>query len=112
MLLKNDGRILPLDTAKIHSIAVIGNDAGPDAQTAGGGSANVYAPYVVTPYQGIAKRAGSGVQVQYAQGVEPYGASTPALNQAVQLAKTSDVAVVFASDFESEGVDLSTLTCP
>ena len=109
VLLKNDSGILPLDISKIHSIAVIGNDAGPDAQTAGGGSANVYAPYVVTPYQGIARRAGGGVQVKYAQGVEPYGASTSALNQAIQLAKASDVAVVFASDFESENADLQNI---
>ncbi len=71
VLLKNDGNALPLNTSKVHSIAVIGDDAGSGAQTAGGGSASVNAPYVVTPYQGISKRAGSGVQVQYAQGVAP-----------------------------------------
>jgi beta-glucosidase len=69
VLLKNDSGILPFDTSKIHSIAVIGDDAGPDARTAGGGSASVDAPYVVTPYQGIANRAGSSVHVQYAPGV-------------------------------------------
>lgn len=73
VLLKNDGALLPLDTSKVHSIAVIGDDAGPDAQTAGGGSASVVAPYIVTPYQGISARAGSGVTVQYAQGVSPTG---------------------------------------
>lgn len=73
VLLKNDSSVLPLDTSKIHSIAVIGGDAGPDARTAGGGSAAVNAPYIVTPCQGIAKRAGSGVHIQYAQGVAPAG---------------------------------------
>jgi beta-glucosidase len=67
VLLKNSGGILPF-TGKAHSIAVIGDDAGKGAMSAGGGSASVQAPHVVTPYQGIAKRAGSGVKVTYAQG--------------------------------------------
>ena len=74
VLLKNDGGSLPLDTAKLHSVAVIGDDAGPGAQSAGGGSASVNAPYVVTPLQGITSRAGSGVKVNYAQGPAPSGA--------------------------------------
>jgi beta-glucosidase len=113
VLLKNDSGILPLDTANIHSIAVIGDDAGPDARSAGGGSASVKAPYLVTPYQAIARRAGSGVRVRYAQGVPSDGQVSTVisghlslLDQAVQLAKASDVALVFASDFESEGADL------
>jgi beta-glucosidase len=109
VLLKNVGRVLPLDRATMHSIAVIGDDAGPGAQTAGGGSASVHAPYVVTPYEGISRRAGTGVTVRYAQGVAPQaqrtGGSSP-LDQAVQLAKASDAAIVFASTFESEYTDL------
>jgi beta-glucosidase len=117
VLLKNDSGILPLEASKIHSIAVIGDDAGPDARTAGGGSASVKPTYFVTPYQGIARRAGSGVRVQYAQGVAPNGSQNPSrisgglslLDQAVRLAKTSDVAVVFASAFESEFSDLTNI---
>jgi beta-glucosidase len=112
VLLKNDSGILPLDSARIHSIAVIGDDAGPGARSAGGGSAKVNAPYVVTPYQGITKRAGSSVRVQYAQGVTSAGGDLPLLDQAVQLARTSDVAVVFASDFEGEGRDLTSIDLP
>jgi len=36
--------------------------------SAGGGSATVVPPYVVTPVQGITARAGSGTNVSYAQG--------------------------------------------
>jgi beta-glucosidase len=108
VLLKNDTSVLPLDASKIHSLAVIGDDAGPDALTAGGGSARVRAPYIVTPYQGIARRAGSGVHVQYAQGVAGHG-SPSLLDQAVRLAKASDVAIVFASNFESEFADLTNI---
>jgi len=68
VLLKNAGPVLPVGSS-VHSIAVIGGDAGANAMTAGGGSAHVNAPYVVTPYDGIKSRAGSGVAVTYAQGV-------------------------------------------
>jgi len=73
VLLKNAGPVLPLRTSRDHSIAVIGPDAGSSAMTAGGGSASVTAPYVVTPYQGISHRAGSGATVRYAEGIYPNG---------------------------------------
>jgi len=66
VLLKNSGAILPIGPA-VRSIAVIGDGAGQNAMTAGGGSAHVNAPYVVTPFQGIAARGG-GATVTYAQG--------------------------------------------
>jgi beta-glucosidase len=68
VLLKNQGGVLPLSPTKKSSIAVIGDDAGAGALTAGGGSAAVRADSVVTPYQGIAQRAGENVTVTYAQG--------------------------------------------
>ncbi|GAA1995371.1 glycoside hydrolase family 3 C-terminal domain-containing protein [Catenulispora subtropica] len=74
VLLKNNGALLPLSTSSTHSIAVIGDSAGTDAMSAGGGSAAVNAPYVVTPVQGITSRAGSGVDVTYTQGPAPNGA--------------------------------------
>lgn len=74
VLLKNSRANLPLSTMRVHSIAVIGNDAGTGAQSAGGGSAAVVPPYVVTPYDGIKNRAGKGVSVKYAPGPSPTGA--------------------------------------
>ena len=51
---------------------MIGSDAGSYALTSGGGSAGVIAPYVVTPVQGITKRAAAcGATVTYAQGDLP-----------------------------------------
>jgi beta-glucosidase len=67
VLLQNTNSVLPI-TSSTKSIAVIGDDAGANAMTAGNGSAHVNAPYVVTPYQGIASRAGSAASVTYAQG--------------------------------------------
>ncbi|HWG60413.1 MAG TPA: glycoside hydrolase family 3 C-terminal domain-containing protein [Streptosporangiaceae bacterium] len=103
VLLKNAGGILPLSTSSLHSIAVIGSDASSGAYTAGGGSANVKAPYVVNPLQGITNRA-TGVTVNYDS-----GSST---TRAASLAKKSDVAIVFADDPESEGSDLSNIDLP
>jgi beta-glucosidase len=67
VLLKNDGNILPLGSGT-HSIAVIGDGAGPDTMSHGGGSAVVNGTGTVTPYDGIKARAGSGTTVTYAQG--------------------------------------------
>jgi beta-glucosidase len=64
VLLKNDG-ILPL--AAVHSIAVIGAKT-PIYQ--GGGSAGVNASTLVSPYQGIANRAGASISVTYAPGLD------------------------------------------
>lgn len=71
VLLKNQSNLLPLDTSKQHSIAVIGDGAGTDTMSAGGGSATVDGTGTVTPFDGIKARAGSGVNVQYAQGNPP-----------------------------------------
>jgi beta-glucosidase len=74
VLLKNSANLLPLSSSTVHSIAVIGDSAGTNALSAGGGSAAVNPPYVVTPLQGITARAGSGISVQYAQGPASGGA--------------------------------------
>jgi beta-glucosidase len=72
VLLKNSGGILPLQPGRDKRVAVIGSDAGQYALTSGGGSAGVIAPYVVTPDQGITRRAAaSGVTVTYSQGDVP-----------------------------------------
>jgi beta-glucosidase len=78
VLLKNGGGALPLDARRLRSIAVIGDDAGPDAIVTGGGSAAVKAPYLVTPYRGIAARAGSRVKVTYTPGT-PTTADLPVI---------------------------------
>jgi beta-glucosidase len=67
VLLKNDGDVLPLDPARLGSIAVIG----PNARTArvqGGGSAHVTPHYAITPYEGILSKAGDGVEIGYEMG--------------------------------------------
>jgi beta-glucosidase len=66
VLLKNANDILPLDAGQVKSIAVIGESA-VWASIMGGGSVRVSPHYVVSPLDGIRRRAGQA-QVSYALG--------------------------------------------
>jgi beta-glucosidase len=81
-LLKNERQTLPLDAAKMKSIAVIGPDADKMLMDLYGGTP----PYAISPLEGIRKRAGAAVTVRYASGND--------LNEAADLARRSDVAIV------------------
>ncbi|HTW99499.1 MAG TPA: glycoside hydrolase family 3 C-terminal domain-containing protein, partial [Acidimicrobiales bacterium] len=59
VLLKDSRSVLPLERRPGLSVAVIGDDAGSGAMTAGGGGATVIAPYVVTPLQALTSALGS-----------------------------------------------------
>ncbi len=67
-LLKNEGRILPLDPAKLKTIAVIGPDAWP-AVPGGGGSSEATAFAPVSIVAGIANMLGPNVHVLYTRGL-------------------------------------------
>jgi len=67
-LLKNENGILPLDAARIKTIAVIGPDAWP-AVPGGGGSSEATPFAAVSIVTGIAELAGPGVRVLYARGL-------------------------------------------
>ena len=99
MLLKNDGRLLPLDAAKMRSLAVIGPGAAV-ARTGGGGSSLVRPTYAVTPldgHQGGGRRARRRCATRSAS---RWKARTRAWTrdgartEAVALAARSDAAVV------------------
>src|SRR6202034_4247841 len=83
------------------SVAVIASDASTGALTAGGGSASVSSSGTITPLQGITAAAPSGVTVNYNDGSSD--------SSAAALAAASSVAVVFVSNFESEGSDLASI---
>ena len=112
VLLKNSNNVLPLNTSSAKSIAVLGDDASTDAETDGGGSAGVNSSGTVTPLQAITSRAGSGVSVQYSEGASASGTTSAQVQAAVNLAKSSSVAVIFANHSESEGSDLSGIGLP
>jgi beta-glucosidase len=123
VLLKNQNSLLPLDPAKIHSIAVIGPNA-LLARTGGGGSSLVRPNHAVSPLEGIQKRAGSAIQVTSALGVgmegEDAAHDTPEarasdLKQATDIASKADVAIVVVGRYnknESEGFDVKTMDLP
>src|SRR5437870_3469720 len=71
VLLKNEGGLLPLNKAKIRSVAIIGPNAYP-AVPVGGGSARVE-PFVATSIlEGISNYLGAAVRVYYARGLPSF----------------------------------------
>jgi beta-glucosidase len=122
VLLKNANAQLPLDASKIRSIAVIGPHADV-GMISGGGSAQVDPPggnailppgkgntwwqehiwFPTSPLRAIRARA-PGATVQFDSGADPAAAAA--------LAKTADVAIIFAHAWESEGMDLDSLSLP
>ncbi len=122
VLLRNEGGQLPLDAAKVHSIAVIGahSDVG---MISGGGSAQVDPPggnaimppgkgathwqdqiwFPTSPLRQIKAKAPQA-DVQFDAGTDPAAAAS--------MAKNADVAIVFAYQWESEGMDLPKLSLP
>jgi beta-glucosidase len=122
VLLKNEKAILPLNPAKVKSIAVIGGHADV-GMISGGGSAQVDPPggnAIAPPGQGAThwqdhiwfptsplkalKAKFPNAKVEFSSGEDAAAAAA--------LAKSSDVAIVFAYQWESEGVDLATLSLP
>jgi beta-glucosidase len=114
ILLKNDQGILPLDRAKLHSIAVIGPNAN-TSMISGGGSAQVDPPghpatkwkehvwFPTSPLKSIAEKT-PGVTVEFDSGADRAAAAA--------LAKKSDVAIVFVYQWTSEDFDLPSLSLP
>ena len=123
VLLKNEHDLLPLDAAKIHTIAVIGPSAAV-ARTGGGGSSLVRSKYAITPLDGIRERAGNSIKVNYSLGVGMQGddpaqdapeARANSIREAADAAAHADVAVVVvgrSTHIESESLDLKTMDLP
>jgi len=115
VLLKNSDNQLPLTNA-VHSIAIIGSHADMGVLS-GGGSAQVDAPggppggsawgkpvyFPSSPMRYIHEKV-PGAKVDYYDGADPAAAAN--------LAKGSDVAIVFANQWMSEGRDSLTLSLP
>jgi beta-glucosidase len=122
VLLKNKGGVLPVDAARVKTIAVIGahSDVG---MISGGGSAqvdpmggNAIMPpgkgathwqeqiwFPTSPLKAIKARAPQA-DVKYDPGVDPQAAAA--------AAKGADIVFVFGYQWESEGMDLPTLALP
>ena len=129
VLLKNENDILPLQSAEIKSIAVIGDNAKRKHANQGFG-AGVKTKTEVTPYDALASKY-PNVTLNYAHGYaenylpndlnrnwgQPidYTADPELVKEAVEAAKKSDVAIVFAGSnrlVETEAEDRKGLTLP
>ncbi len=122
VLLKNKDHILPLNSADVHKIAIIGGHAD-IGMISGGGSAQVDPPggnaiappghratywqahiwFPTSPLKAL-RAAMPGTQIEYNSGDD--------LSAAAAVAKSADVAIVFAHQWESEGMDLPSLSLP
>jgi beta-glucosidase len=122
VLLKNSNAVLPIIPSKVRSIAVIGGHADV-GMISGGGSAQVDPPAgnaIMPPGQGATKwqdhiwfptppvkalRAKlPNTKIDFDPGTNPQSAAA--------LAKSSDLAIVFAYQWECEDVDLPSLSLP
>jgi beta-glucosidase len=127
VLLKNEGNLLPLSAASIKSIAVIGGHADVGVMSGGGSSQvspaggnpvppppellkNPLAGFMKievyhrsAPLKGIEEKSPQAV-VQFDPGTDPASAAA--------IAKKSQVAIVFAVQHASEGMDLKDLSLP
>ncbi len=113
VLLKNQNNILPLDRNALHSIAVIGERAD-FGMISGGGSAQVDPPgppaawqahvwFPTSPLKAVKAKA-PAANVTFNSGDDPASAAA--------AAKQADVAIVFAHQWMSEGMDLPDLSLP
>jgi beta-glucosidase len=98
VLLKNSGNLLPIDSTKVKSIAVIGPLADRVALDWYSGTP----PYVVTPLEGIRARGGAAIKVTSSEGT--------GLVEAVAAAKNADLAVVIIGNHPT--CDAGWAKCP
>ena len=114
VLLRNEKNLLPLDAGKLKSIAIIGQHAD-TGMISGGGSAQVDPPgrsspqwlehvWFPTPPLKSVKAKAPAAEVKFDSGAD--------MAKAAALAKASDVAIVFAHQWMSEGMDLPNLSLP
>lgn len=97
VLLKNDRETLPLNK-NLRSIAVIGPFADDRRTPLGWWSGDGKEENTVTPLAGIKAKVSPHTKVFYAKGTEVKDDSTAGFQQAVDIAKQSDVAVVFVGE--------------
>jgi beta-glucosidase len=136
VLLRNEGNLLPLDAARLSSIAVIGPLADSKRDTIGPWVFDFDLDETVTVLEGIRAKAGEEVRVDHARGVrvvqrvfpsmfDMFGRNRPEdpegfdeeaeFQQAVDLAREADVAVVVAGEWQNmigEAASRSSLELP
>ncbi|PWH84623.1 glycosyl hydrolase [Algibacter marinivivus] len=116
IMLKNDNNFLPIDLSKIKSLAVIGPNAHEEKPKKGtykllGGYSGL-PPYYVSVLDGLKKKVGDKVKINYAKGCDIDSFSKAGFPAAISAAKKSDaVVLVVGSSHKTcgEGGDRSDL---
>jgi beta-glucosidase len=117
VLLKNADNVLPLKAGELKSIAIIGDHADTGVLS-GGGSAQVDAPgglpggskwgqpvyFPSSPLKYIKEHAGPDTNIRFNDGTDHA--------KAAKLAASAQVAIVFVTQWTSEGKDSATLSLP
>jgi len=114
VLLKNERETLPLNK-NAGSIAVIGPLADDRRAPLGWWAGDGKDENTVSPLAGIKAKVSGQTKVGYARGCEVKGDSTAGFQEAVNLARASDVAVVFVGELHEmvgEAASRSTLDLP
>jgi beta-glucosidase len=115
VLLKNENHALPLDIAKLQTIAVIGENA-TRLHAHGGDSSGIKAFYEMNPLAGIVSRVGKNVNVAYSEGYQKNG-GTGLTERAIAAAKAADVVIYIGGlnhdkGFDCEGADRKDMKLP
>ena len=119
--------LLPIDTKRVRSIAVIGENA-VTKMAIGGVGAGVKTRCEVTPLEGLQAALGNSVKITYVPGYKSFGresrgkrlspqqpADPQLMAEAVKAAKSADLVLFFAGDnreVETEGSDRKSITLP
>ena len=115
VLLRNEGKLLPLNDAQLRSVAVIGALATDGLSALGSWRAQGKADEVVTILQGITAAVPKTVTVLSAPGADPRTNDLSGIAAAVEIAKAADVTVLVVGedfDFSGEARSRSDLAMP
>jgi beta-glucosidase len=114
VLLKNEKNILPIDK-KLKSIAVVGYLAKSTSDPLGGWSALGDSNDVVSIFDGIKNKIGKDVKINYAEGCKITGNDKSGFNEAINVAKSSDVIIAVVGEsrnMSGEASSRATLDLP
>jgi len=104
VLLKNDGKLLPLDASKLRSIAVIGPLATDGLSSLGSWRAQGKAEEVVTILQGITAAAPATLKIVHAIGDDERKEPFNNIEAAIKVARRADLVVlVIGENFDLSG---------
>ncbi len=115
VLLKNDGKLLPLDVSKLRSVAVLGALATDGMSSLGSWRAQGKAEDVVTVLKGITAALPARVKIVSAAGADPRNQDLSGIPAALKLAKSADVIILMIGedyDLSGEARSRSSLDLP